>query len=214
MHPQNPDFNSTRMMCFRLLLHWVLVFCFTISSCKAFPTCSQRQEHLRLKKLVCHHVGREGGGGGHGHRCPKSHEEQTSPNNNNMESDWTEEKTFKSKIDRTMTTLASAAFLQQATVPLADLVDGIFLSDLDPTMLGGMGVARMSQVCAQDKNTTAECNKKKFRWLLQIMFCCLSFFCDCCKFHLLGGIEQALHFTIIQNFNILYSIQGKGSNQA
>lgn len=42
--------------------------------------------------------------------------------------------------------LSFSSFLQQAAVPLADIVDGAFLSRLDPSSLGGMGVARASQV--------------------------------------------------------------------
>ena len=49
-------------------------------------------------------------------------------------------------LDYEFMSLSFSSFLQQAAVPLADIVDGAFLSRLDPSSLGGMGVARASQV--------------------------------------------------------------------
>jgi hypothetical protein len=49
-------------------------------------------------------------------------------------------------LDYEFGSISISSFLQQAAVPLADIVDGAFLSRLDPSSLGGMGVARASQV--------------------------------------------------------------------
>jgi hypothetical protein len=49
-------------------------------------------------------------------------------------------------LDYEFMSISISSFLQQAAVPLADIVDAAFLSRLDPATLGGIGVARASQV--------------------------------------------------------------------
>lgn len=53
---------------------------------------------------------------------------------------------MKRIVDYEFMSISISSFLQQVAVPLADIVDGAFLSRLDPSSLGGMGVARASQV--------------------------------------------------------------------
>lgn len=49
-------------------------------------------------------------------------------------------------VDSQMMYISFFAFLHQASMPLADLIDGAFLSDMDASSLGAMGVARSCQV--------------------------------------------------------------------
>lgn len=53
---------------------------------------------------------------------------------------------FEKGLDIEFITIAFFSFLQQATIPFSDLVHASFLSELDATSLGAMGVARTSQV--------------------------------------------------------------------
>jgi hypothetical protein len=50
------------------------------------------------------------------------------------------------ELDSQMLSLSFFSFLHQAAMPFADIVSGSFLSRLDATSLGAMGVARSAQV--------------------------------------------------------------------
>lgn len=67
-------------------------------------------------------------------------EESPSPASSSMSTE-----SIKRNIDKEFLSIAFPAFLQQVAVPLADLIDATFLRKLDPSALGGMGVARASQ---------------------------------------------------------------------
>ena len=56
-------------------------------------------------------------------------------------------KQIRKELNRDFLSIAAPAFLQQAAVPFADLVDSTFVAKLEPEALGGVGVARASQVC-------------------------------------------------------------------
>ena len=55
-------------------------------------------------------------------------------------------RSIRKNINRDFFSIAVPAFLQQVAVPIADLIDSTFLSKLNPEALGGVGVARTSQV--------------------------------------------------------------------
>lgn len=56
-----------------------------------------------------------------------------------------EENVVKKRLNREFVSISFPAFLQQAAVPIADIVDAAFLRRLGPGALGGVGVARASQ---------------------------------------------------------------------
>jgi hypothetical protein len=49
-------------------------------------------------------------------------------------------------LDRKLLSISFFSFLHQAAMPFAELVDSAYLSNMDSTTLGAMGVARSSQV--------------------------------------------------------------------
>jgi hypothetical protein len=49
-------------------------------------------------------------------------------------------------LDRKLLSISFLSFLHQAAMPFAELVDSAYLSKMDSTSLGAMGVARSAQV--------------------------------------------------------------------
>jgi Na+-driven multidrug efflux pump len=51
----------------------------------------------------------------------------------------------KKKLGKELFSISFFSFLHQASMPFGDIVDGVFLSDLDAAALGAKGIARSSQ---------------------------------------------------------------------